>query len=936
MKKFHITLLFFLIWNFSFSQQYTNYTTKNGLPSNHIYRITQDYKGFIWFITDKGVVKYNGTTFKVFTTKEGLPTNDIWDIRITPDNRVWYFTKAAKLGYIENDKVFAFESITDKEIMFPVVIKQNGNQISFSNTYNLYQLKNGKWQTSDNISNDKEFLIHKNINSFKVTKLFDSLVILTNEREIIKKVKAPKELKLIHYRTQINDSTFSWLGINGYSVINLNSLELSSHQFKNKGKTFSSKFTRFNTANNQIQISGLDFVGILDQNYNLKNITKIDTNLNAHFSFIDKDQNLWMATFNNGIYFLPKTKQNTKNILKKDKVRVQVVDNKVIASIYNKGFYIYDSVKKIFNPFIKEKDFIYKVVKIDSLNTSFYITNKNIYSIKNKIQTKHEFGINETAKDLIYYNGYLYGHMSFGLNKINPKNLNIEKQYKQLGIKSMIKLENRIILATSNGLKIFENEKITPLKLETTLLNQPILSINKTKNNNLIVCTDGFGAYITDFKKTTLLEQSDYLCVQSAFIKSNEIWLATSKGVLHYKKIGANYKLKRKYTTENGLSTNLINGIAIADNNLITSSNDGISIIPLNQPISNPFFDIYFDQTLFNQTIVNNKDKIKYKKNNSLNVTISSLDFTENNSLNYSYQLFPIQKNWTKTTTKQIVFNELPPNKYQLNIKSKDKKSFIRFTITPLWYQTLFAKITFWIIGLTVLVLITLTFRKNELQKQTRKLNAQKKLADFELRALRSQMNPHFVFNSLNAIQYFITKNEIDLSEKYLVKFARLIRMFFDFSREKEIYITEEIKLLNGYLEIEKMRFGNDFNYKIDVINNLKIDPFKIPTMLLQPIVENAVNHGLFHNQGKGLIHISFNFITKSKIGITIKDNGVGLKKAKEIQEKSLKKNIKKDNSTNVIKERITLLNQTKHWYVSYKIEEDNGTIVTLTFTKNE
>ena len=91
MKKLHITLIIILIWSFSFAQQYTNYSTKNDLPSNHIYKITQDYKGFIWFITDKGIVKYNGTTFKTFTTKEGLPTNDIWDIKITPDNKIWYF-----------------------------------------------------------------------------------------------------------------------------------------------------------------------------------------------------------------------------------------------------------------------------------------------------------------------------------------------------------------------------------------------------------------------------------------------------------------------------------------------------------------------------------------------------------------------------------------------------------------------------------------------------------------------------------------------------------------------------------------------------------------------------------------------------------------------------------------------------------------------------
>ena len=94
MKKRYIILLFMIIWRFSNAQQYTNFTTKNGLPSNHVYKIIQDYKGFVWFATNKGLVKYNGSNFKTFTTKDGLPTNDIWDIRVTA-NKIWFFQNLA-------------------------------------------------------------------------------------------------------------------------------------------------------------------------------------------------------------------------------------------------------------------------------------------------------------------------------------------------------------------------------------------------------------------------------------------------------------------------------------------------------------------------------------------------------------------------------------------------------------------------------------------------------------------------------------------------------------------------------------------------------------------------------------------------------------------------------------------------------------------------
>jgi len=99
-----------------------HYTTDKGLPSNHVYRIAQDNQGFIWLLTDKGMVRYDGFNFRTFTTKDGLPLNDIWDIRFTPDGRVWFFTRANKLGYIDGEQVFAFKNADTTETLYPSVI----------------------------------------------------------------------------------------------------------------------------------------------------------------------------------------------------------------------------------------------------------------------------------------------------------------------------------------------------------------------------------------------------------------------------------------------------------------------------------------------------------------------------------------------------------------------------------------------------------------------------------------------------------------------------------------------------------------------------------------------------------------------------------------------------------------------------------------------
>jgi hypothetical protein len=921
-KKHHITIIFILIWCFSFSQQYTNFTTKDGLPSNHVYRIIQDYKGFLWFLTDKGMVKYNGSTFKTFTTKEGLPTNDIWDIRVTKDHKVWYFSKSAKLGYIKNDSVFVFESDTKDEILFPVSINQNKNKIRFSNGIKTYELKNHKWINTmtnfdkNSLQNEGIYIntiLHKSIKQFRFSIKKDFFDIIDYNDSVLARKKTPFFLKQYH-RGQINDSIFCWIDNTSYNIINLNTLEITSRQFKTAN--IPSKFVRYSNSNNGIQLSGENFVTKLDHNLEFTNYTSIPEKFNSHFSFIDKNDNIWITTFSNGVYLLPKIKQNVKYVLNDEKVgRLQTLNNKLIANVYNKGFYQYDSVNKKFKQLLNEHDYIFNTVKIDSLNTEFYITNSKIIGIKNNSITEYYNKYGSVARDLIYANGYLYGTSSFGVNKIHPKTLKIIKSYKQNGARDLIKFNNKIIIATTNGLKKIENDSVTYVFTKHKKINKPVLSLTNIDDKTLIVCTDGFGAYVTDLKNMTLLKGSDFLSVQSAYAKNNSIWLATSKGVWHYKKTNNTYELIRKYTVNDGLCSNLINSVALNNNNIIASSNDGITIIPVNHKQSDTFLNVYFNRVLFNNKPFNNEDKLNCTKNNHLAVSIAAIDYSENNRLNYEYQLLPIQKKWITTNSKQITFNNLQPKSYILNIKSHDKINSLKFKILPLWYQTIIAKILFFIIGLGLLIGIILIIRKKELSKQVKKLNAQKKLAEYELHALRSQMNPHFVFNSLAAIQYYINENNFKASETYLVKFSKLIRQFFELSKQKEINLKDEIKLLSNYLDIEKLRFRNKLTYKVNIDDSLITETTKIPTMLLQPIVENAVNHGIFNKIDNGHLIINFKYLNVNTFKVEIIDNGVGFVNTQ-------KKPTKKVKSSQVLNNRIHILNQSGNWFIEYETKE--------------
>ena len=242
-------------------------------------------------------------------------------------------------------------------------------------------------------------------------------------------------------------------------------------------------------------------------------------------------------------------------------------------------------------------------------------------------------------------------------------------------------------------------------------------------------------------------------------------------------------------------------------------------------------------------------------------------------------------------------------------------------------------------IAILVMISLVLIFgvflsKKNKLiqEKYQAELASQQQMHAIELQALRSQMNPHFVHNSLNAIQYYIQRNEVEQSEEYLSKFSKLIRAFFELSRKQTITLEEEVHLLDNYLSIEKLRFEDKLHYEITVDDALE-DDTEIPSMLLQPLVENAVNHGIFHKKGSGTIKVQFRALKDDGFQVSVIDDGIGLTAAKELFKKTTK--TIENRSTTVLQDRLKLLEYNGKWHIEHSVEELQnpvGTAVHLTF----
>ncbi|AWV98119.1 sensor histidine kinase [Arcticibacterium luteifluviistationis] len=295
---------------------------------------------------------------------------------------------------------------------------------------------------------------------------------------------------------------------------------------------------------------------------------------------------------------------------------------------------------------------------------------------------------------------------------------------------------------------------------------------------------------------------------------------------------------------------------------------------------------------------------------------------------------------WKPLSSPIITIFDLPAGNYEFQFMDSENntettKIAFKLVINKPWYKT------WWFWGLGFICLFSMLYGREKYIKsqEEEEKEQQKKIIGLELRTLQLQMNPHFIFNALNSIQSYVISQDTLKANSYLTKFAHLIRMFLDSSRNRYISISEEITLLELYVEMENLRFQNKFDYKISIEKTVDTMT-EIPTMLLQPFVENAINHGLRYKENKGNLEVSFTD-EDSYITCTVKDDGVGRKVSMKIQQASRKGY--KSQGLKITEERLATYNRLNNSNIEFSVNDvfssdesqDVGTIVIVKFPKN-
>lgn len=333
---------------------------------------------------------------------------------------------------------------------------------------------------------------------------------------------------------------------------------------------------------------------------------------------------------------------------------------------------------------------------------------------------------------------------------------------------------------------------------------------------------------------------------------------------------------------------------------------------------------------------------------NSLQIEFIGVSLIDPDAIEYSFLLAGTGENWSGYQRERSVFySNLPPGEYAFHVRSKNtasglvsSASIFSFYILPTYYQTLWFRVL--VISLLSLGMLGFFYWRIRgiRQHEAEEMKIQHRMAELEMTALRSQMNPHFLFNSLNSVNNFIIKNKKEEASEYLTKFSRLVRMVLQNSKEKLVSLENELTALRLYMQLESLRFKDQFNYVQDISSDVELNKYFIPPLLLQPYVENAIWHGLLHLEDKtGKLFLTIIAINKG-IRITIEDNGVGREKAELFKSKTAIKN--KSMGMKINSDRMVLSKDLYSFGIEVDLEdlksdagEPKGTRVTINITDN-
>lgn len=401
-------------------------------------------------------------------------------------------------------------------------------------------------------------------------------------------------------------------------------------------------------------------------------------------------------------------------------------------------------------------------------------------------------------------------------------------------------------------------------------------------------------------------------CQTLHFDHRGVLWIGTPRG-LHYLQDGQIHAINSRQ----GLVTDEINDVfEDSYNRLWIGTTQGISVIDNRKPQTmDAPPDIFLEKVELNGQEAIGEQLQDVSSSAQLGIYFSCIAFQNPLDISFQYR-FRADDQWITTKNRSVILQSLEEGRYFFEVRAKKLNSAwgqpkkISWEVHPPWWATKrFGLLGGLSLGLLIAIIPFIVARSKQ-RKKIEEVQMQNTLSRLELKALQAQMNPHFIFNAMNAIMHFILNEDKLQANLYLSKFAKLMRLFLDASKSNYIVLNDELEMLQLYIDLEMLRFKDRFDFKLEVDSSINLDSIEIPSMVLQPLIENAINHGLANKKEKGTLLLRLNKNESSEwFTFLVEDNGVGRAAAARIRKESLKKY--KSHAKNIIESSIQILNST-------------------------
>jgi ligand-binding sensor domain-containing protein/uncharacterized membrane-anchored protein YhcB (DUF1043 family) len=920
MRYHNLYIFFFLSFSFGkiFSQSYNfkNYTVENGLPYIIIQDIFQDDKGYLWTGGYGGLSRFDGNTFVNYSPRNGLVHYSVQSI--AQDSALDLI-----IGTIEGLSVFDGKQFTnynrDNGLLNEHVntLATQGNKVAIGTEAGLFYLLNKKMSIEENLKKEnikKIKAFGKTIFGVTAKKLFS----IDDKYFAVPFTFLPSSDTLITCFEFDKENTF-WLGTNkglfklndqkklqeiikGEEITSLysdknNSVWIGTHKklLNYTGKLKEYSLSREYTANDILSISS-DYeqniwIGTNSGLFKFRDegfvSYGLDDGLKSTMIYpirVDKKNTIWFGADKGGLYHFDGTSfTNYSNIsgLSGNTVRGLEIDStgcfwigtenglctkrgnkfsnvSALQNIFIQSLYLDKQdrlwlgltdgvafIKNIYSP-VLSVEFLKLPTRMqaDHLITSFcgdakgnvwmasFISGLYLYNGKEIVNVTNTYHIqtHSVSDIVISKNNLLYVGTLDGIYIIKPESKTCEKIREEDGLNSNL-VYSLLLTDNENTLWAGTNQGANKIDLDSYFTKHinTIISFGKTEGFKGVECNTGG------------------LCMDT----TGTLWFGTVNGIVKHSPV--------KY--------------------LANDKEPRLSLTNIK---------LFYDDTALQQKA------ILPNSLNNITFNYTGICLTNPEKVRYIHKLEGFEKNWSPESNQGLVtYSNLPPGTYTFKVRCcndqgvwTSKPLMFAFTVTPpVWQRWWFIVSELLFIGLVITIIFRV--RINQFRKeQERETRTQIEISKNELKALRAQMNPHFLFNSLNSIQQFILTHKEEEAVFYLNRFARLMRMILNNSEKSAVTLNEEIDALKIYIDLEKMRFSNKFDYEITVAENVDADYEQIPTMLLQPYVENAILHGLTPGQKQGMLKINF-YIQNNFIHAIIEDNGIGRRRSNEINKDS-------------------------------------------------